>query len=299
SLRGNRRSPEPRSSSPRTRSMRSAVSARSITVKSGASPTARPCSRSRRLATAWNVPPQTRPRRRPAPVSRSARESISRAARRVNVSRRIRSGRTPRSTSRATRQASVHVLPLPAPATTRSGPPRCSTASRWAGLRCSKASNMRSSSLRDGRARGKHPRVRTSAIAKVGATPPSRMGGRDPAGPLAGADARDGRGRARAEAPASRFEEAETVARRYRASPPEQGGEFPPLVELVDAIARNSADNAGPGFLAYIPGGGLFASSLADLLSTTIDRFVNLWGEAPVAAQIEDNVVRWLCDLFG
>jgi len=105
--------------------------------------------------------------------------------------------------------------------------------------------------------------------------------------------------RARAEAPASRFEEAETVARRYRASPPEQGGEFPPLVELVDAIARNSADNAGPGFLAYIPGGGLFASSLADLLSTTIDRFVNLWGEAPVAAQIEDNVVRWLCDLFG
>jgi aromatic-L-amino-acid decarboxylase len=26
---------------------------------------------------------------------------------------------------------------------------------------------------------------------------------------------------------------------------------------------------------------------------------VNLWGEAPVAAQIENNVVRWLCDLFG
>ncbi len=103
---------------------------------------------------------------------------------------------------------------------------------------------------------------------------------------------------ARDTAPASNFEEAEDVARRHRELPPEVGGDFPPLVELVDTIAGNSADNAGPGFLAYIPGGGLFASSLADLLSTTIDRFVNLWGEAPVAAQIENNVVRWLCGLF-
>ncbi|HZD79226.1 MAG TPA: aminotransferase class V-fold PLP-dependent enzyme [Actinomycetota bacterium] len=99
-------------------------------------------------------------------------------------------------------------------------------------------------------------------------------------------------------AAASNFDEAEAVARLHRASPPQEGGDFGPLVELVDTIASNSADNAGPGFLAYIPGGGLFASSLADLLSTTIDRFVNLWGEAPVAAQIENNVVRWLCGLF-
>jgi aromatic-L-amino-acid decarboxylase len=76
------------------------------------------------------------------------------------------------------------------------------------------------------------------------------------------------------------------------------GGEFAPLLELVETMATNAPDNAGPGFLAYIPGGGLFAASLADLLSTTIDRYVNLWSEAPVAAQIENNVVRWLCDLF-
>ncbi|HLA92209.1 MAG TPA: aminotransferase class I/II-fold pyridoxal phosphate-dependent enzyme [Actinomycetota bacterium] len=88
------------------------------------------------------------------------------------------------------------------------------------------------------------------------------------------------------------------VARAHRGSPPEVGGEFAPLLELIETIANNATDNAGPGFLAYIPGGGLFASSIADLLSTTIDRYVNLWSEAPVAAQIEDNVVRWLCDLF-
>ena len=103
----------------------------------------------------------------------------------------------------------------------------------------------------------------------------------------------------RKDAPATGFEHAVEAAEAHRASPPETGGEFAPLIELVDTIADNSSDNAGPGMLAYIPGGGLYASSLAELLSTTIDRYVNLWGEAPVGAQIEYNVVRWLCDLFG
>ena len=102
----------------------------------------------------------------------------------------------------------------------------------------------------------------------------------------------------RVDAWASEPEGAVEAARAHRSPPPEVGGEFAPLLELVETIANNAPDNAGPGFLAYIPGGGLFASSLADLLSTTIDRYVNLWSEAPVAAQIEDNVVRWLCDLF-
>ena len=64
--------------------------------------------------------PDVRPSSR-RPLTRSARESISRAARRLNVSSRIRSGGTPRSTRWPTRQASVQVLPVPAPATTSSG----------------------------------------------------------------------------------------------------------------------------------------------------------------------------------
>jgi aromatic-L-amino-acid decarboxylase len=103
----------------------------------------------------------------------------------------------------------------------------------------------------------------------------------------------------RGDAPAHAFEGSVEAAEAHRASPPESGGEFEPLIELVDTIADHSSDNAGPGMLAYIPGGGLYASSLAEMLSTTIDRYVNLWGEAPVGAQIEYNVVRWLCDLFG
>ncbi len=104
---------------------------------------------------------------------------------------------------------------------------------------------------------------------------------------------------ARSEAPASGLEGSPAVARGYRESPPEVGGDFEPMLELVRAAAEKATDNAGPGYLAYIPGGGLFTSALADFLACNIDRFVNLWAHAPVAAQIENNVVRWLCDLFG
>jgi aromatic-L-amino-acid/L-tryptophan decarboxylase len=103
----------------------------------------------------------------------------------------------------------------------------------------------------------------------------------------------------RPDAPASDLGDAAEVARTVRESPPETGGEFKELLDLVEVAALKSYDNSGPGFLAYIPGGGLFASSLADLLATTTNRFVNLAMAAPVTAQIESNVVRWLCDLFG
>ncbi len=98
-------------SSSRSRFITSAASAWSSTVKSGVRPSARPCSRSSRFADgveraapdAGRVDPCSVAR----PAMRSAREVISRAARRLNVSSSIRSGRTPSASSHATREASV------------------------------------------------------------------------------------------------------------------------------------------------------------------------------------------------
>jgi aromatic-L-amino-acid decarboxylase len=58
-------------------------------------------------------------------------------------------------------------------------------------------------------------------------------------------------------------------------------------------------DTTGRGYMAYIPGGGLFAAALADLLANTLNRFVGMWHPAPALAQLEWNVVDWLADLFG
>ena len=100
------------------------------------------------------------------------------------------------------------------------------------------------------------------------------------------------------EAPARNVEGALQAALELKASPPEEGGSFDEaFADFRDAAAR-AFETAGPGYLPYIPGGGMFASSLAQFLVMTVNRFPNLWEVAPGLVQIEQNVVRWLCDLF-
>lgn len=101
------------------------------------------------------------------------------------------------------------------------------------------------------------------------------------------------------DAPASDDDGAREVARGLKESMPADGGSFEAALAAVREAARKGTNTAGPGFLGYIPGGGLFAAALADLLADTVNRFVNQWSTSPVAAQIEWNVVRWMCDLFG
>ena len=79
------------------------------------------------------------------PTSSTTRRRISSAALFVKVMARIRQGATPEATRRAMRRVSTRVLPEPAPATTTSGPPSCSTASRWGGFRSATSSSMTSS----------------------------------------------------------------------------------------------------------------------------------------------------------
>ena len=94
-------------------------------VNCGGSENDSACCRMILCAMAWNVPPQIRsdPLAEP-PDPAAARASMSLAARRVNVSSRIRLAGTPWAPrSHAARATSVRVLPVPAPASTSSGPP--------------------------------------------------------------------------------------------------------------------------------------------------------------------------------
>jgi aromatic-L-amino-acid decarboxylase len=100
-------------------------------------------------------------------------------------------------------------------------------------------------------------------------------------------------------APASDQEGAEELARRLRETAPAQAAPFGDLLPVIRQAAAKGLDTAGPGYMAYIPGGGLFASALADLLADTLNRYVGMWHPAPAMAQLEWNVIRWLADLFG
>ena len=82
--------------------------------------------------------------------------------------------------------------------------------------------------------------------------------------------------------------------------PPEAGVPFSEILSLLfDKAIPTSFNSAGPGYLAYIPGGGLFASAVADLISDSVNRYTGVWAAAPALVQLEANVIRWFCAMVG
>lgn len=100
--------------------------------------------------------------------------------------------------------------------------------------------------------------------------------------------------------PASASEGGAELARSLAEALPEDGTPFEDLLELVfERALPCSFNTAGPGYLAYIPSGGLFQSALADLIAGAVNRYVGVWLAAPGLVQLEVNVVRWLCEILG
>ncbi len=102
------------------------------------------------------------------------------------------------------------------------------------------------------------------------------------------------------EQPAADTEGAAELARRLTEPLPEHPGSLDAALELLFGHAvPKSFNTAGPGYLAYIPGGGLFASGVAALIASAVNRYVGVWAAAPALVQLETNVVRWFCDIVG
>jgi aromatic-L-amino-acid decarboxylase len=90
------------------------------------------------------------------------------------------------------------------------------------------------------------------------------------------------------------------LARRLEEPLPEGGTEVEILLDLLfHDVVGHSFNAAGPGYLAYIPGGGLFLSAVADLVASSVNRYTGIFAAAPGLVQLELNVVRWLCELVG
>jgi aromatic-L-amino-acid decarboxylase len=100
--------------------------------------------------------------------------------------------------------------------------------------------------------------------------------------------------------PAMNVEGATEYARTLIEPLPREGEAWESLLDFLfrDAIPR-SFNAAGPGYLAYVPGGGLFHSAVADLIADAVNRYVGVCAAAPALVQLETNVVRWFCDIIG
>ena len=102
------------------------------------------------------------------------------------------------------------------------------------------------------------------------------------------------------EQPASVTAGGAELARSLREPLPRTGAPLGELLEtLFDRALPVSFNTPGPGYLAYIPGGGLLHAAVADLIADAINRYVGVWRAAPGLVQLESNVIAWLCQIVG
>jgi aromatic-L-amino-acid/L-tryptophan decarboxylase len=98
--------------------------------------------------------------------------------------------------------------------------------------------------------------------------------------------------------PAADFDGVEGLVAALREPAPERGAAFDDLVRQVGEAATRGFNTAGPGYLAYVPGGGLWSAAVADFLAAALNRFVGVWNAAPALVQMEWQAIRWLADAF-
>ena len=71
------------------------------------------------------------------------------------------------------------------------------------------------------------------------------------------------------------------------------------LDDLFSQVFPNALPTAHPGFMAYIPGGGLVHAGIADLITKVTNRYIGIDATAPLLSQIETDVLKWFCQMVG
>jgi len=103
----------------------------------------------------------------------------------------------------------------------------------------------------------------------------------------------------RYDAPASDYTDLAPLLADLAVPPPPQGASLEGLLETISRAAGKGFDTANPGFVGYIPGGGLYAAALGDFIACVLNRYTGVAAPAPALVQMEASVLRWLCDVFG
>lgn len=89
------------------------------------------------------------------------------------------------------------------------------------------------------------------------------------------------------------------LAHRLGQPPPAAPGRFEDLLATFGEAAGHAMSTAGPRFFAYVPGGGLMSSAIAEMLARAVNRQTAVAWAAPGLVTLEQGVLRWLCAEFG
>ena len=99
------------------------------------------------------------------------------------------------------------------------------------------------------------------------------------------------------EQPAHGDTRAESLCRAMREPAPQAPARLEDLLgPLFDEWIPRSFTASGPGYLAYVPGGGVFPAALADFVADAVNRYTGVWQAAPALLQLEANALDWIRD---
>ncbi len=71
------------------------------------------------------------------------------------------------------------------------------------------------------------------------------------------------------------------------------------LAIFKDEVTENGIRTASGGHIGYIPGGGIYASALADFLAAVSNEYAGIYYVSPGAVEIENKVINWIKDIFS
>jgi len=90
---------------------------------------------------------------------------------------------------------------------------------------------------------------------------------------------------------------AEDLCRAMREPVPDAPSPLEPLLRAYfDDWLPRSFTAPHPGYLAYVPGGGVFPAALADFIADATNRFTGIFSPAPALVQLEANALDWIRD---
>jgi aromatic-L-amino-acid/L-tryptophan decarboxylase len=76
-----------------------------------------------------------------------------------------------------------------------------------------------------------------------------------------------------------------------------------PIREAIELLERTVVEPGGHpasgGYLAYIPGGGLYHAALGDFLAAVSNKYAGVFFAGPGAVRMENMLIRWTADLVG
>ena len=99
--------------------------------------------------------------------------------------------------------------------------------------------------------------------------------------------------------PSADVDGAEDLARTFVEDPPEAPQTLEAILARLRPAIRKTFNTAGPGYLAFIPGGGIMSAAIADFIAASTNRYVGVRPPAPALAQIEETAIAWLAGFMG